>query len=182
MISVHNKHREGGPGTLWEPSTCGKILYPMWPSQELCAVLRQRERDPLSLLHPSTSGDWLWQSRFVRIFHVRTEEARAMGGICEFHRLLTHLIDLAINDTLTIVAWCLRATAADDLPVLAVIQLAERCRTGSIRRAMALRHLLHSPLTCPSIAHARHLRTRHPVVPAAQQHISLTDINTLPEH
>jgi len=33
-------------------------MYPTWSSEELCAMLGQRVRDLLSLLHPSPSGDW----------------------------------------------------------------------------------------------------------------------------
>jgi len=39
-------------------------------------------------------------------------------------------------------------------------------------RAMVTGHLIHSALTCPSSANARHLKSRHPFVPAAQQLIS----------
>jgi len=31
-------------------------MYPTWPSEELCAMLGQRVRDPLSLLHPTPVG------------------------------------------------------------------------------------------------------------------------------
>jgi len=41
------------------PRTPMNVGYPTWPSEELCAMLGQRVRDPLSLLHPSPSGDWL---------------------------------------------------------------------------------------------------------------------------
>jgi len=58
-------------------------MYPTWPSEELCAMLGQRVRDPLSLLYPSPSGDWLWQSRLVPALSTTTEEAGAMGGSCQ---------------------------------------------------------------------------------------------------
>ena len=39
-------------------------------------------------------------------------------------------------------------------------------------------HLLHSALTRPSGADARRLKSRHPFLPAAQQLISFSDINS----
>jgi len=57
--SRHNKHREGIPRVLRKPAICGQTMYPTWLSQELCAVLGQRGRNPLSLLRPNPSGDWL---------------------------------------------------------------------------------------------------------------------------
>ena len=68
---------------------------------------------------------------------------------------------------------CLRATPADDLPVLASIQPDEPCRKGATlslaRRAMEPGHLHHSALTCPSSGNTRHLKSRHLFVPGAQQ-------------
>jgi len=68
---------------------------------------------------------------------------------------------------------CLRPTPANNLPVLAGIQLAELRHKGATlslaRRAMEPGHLLHSALTCPSSANARRFKSRHPFVPAAQQ-------------
>ena len=66
-------------------------MHPTWPSEELCATLVQRVRDPLSLLHSSPGRDWLWQSRFVPTISTRAEEAGAMGGSCQFHRHLALL-------------------------------------------------------------------------------------------
>jgi len=40
-------------------------------------------------------------------------------------------------------------------------------------------HLLHSALTCPSSGNGRHLKSRHPFAPAAQQLISLSDNNNI---
>ena len=57
--SGHNKHQEGIQRILREPAICSYAMYPTL-SQELCAMLGQRVRDPLSLLHPSPSGDWLF--------------------------------------------------------------------------------------------------------------------------
>jgi len=47
----------------------------------------------------------------------------------------------------------------------------------SIRRAMESGHLLYSVFTCPPGGNARHLSSRHPVVPAAQQLITWADDN-----
>ena len=59
---------------------------------------------------------------------------------------------------------CLRPAPADNLPILAGIQPAEFRRKGATlslaRRAMEPGHL---------DGNARHLKSRHPIVPAAQQ-------------
>jgi len=77
---------------------------------------------------------------------------------------------------LRIVTGCLRPTPADNLPILAGIQPAELRRNGATlslaRSAMEPGNLLHSALTCTLSANARHLKSRHPFVPAAQQLIS----------
>jgi len=74
----------------------------------------------------------------------------------------TCLIDPAINNALRTVTGCLRATPADNLPVLTGIQPAELRRKGATlslsRRAVGPGHLLYSPLTCPSSGNARHLK------------------------
>ena len=93
----------------------------------------------------------------------------------------TRLIDPAINDALRIVTGCLRPTIADNLPILAGIQLDELRRNGDTlslaRRAMEPGHLLHSVLTRPSSADVRRLKSRHPFVPSAQKVISSSDNN-----
>jgi len=95
----------------------------------------------------------------------------------------TRLIDPAINDALPIVTECMRPTPADNLPILTGVQPAELRRKGAIlslgRRAMEPGHLLHSALTCPSIANARRLKSRHPFVTAAQQLIISSDNNNI---
>jgi len=95
----------------------------------------------------------------------------------------THLIDPAINDALRIFTGCLRPTPADNLPILAGIQTAELRRSGGTlslaRRAMEPGHLLYSALTRPSSADARRFKSRHPLVPAAQQPISSSDNNNM---
>ena len=53
-------------------------MYLTWSLQELCAILGQTVQGLLSLLHPSPSGDSLWQNRFVPTFSSRTE-AEKMG-------------------------------------------------------------------------------------------------------
>jgi len=60
VTSGHIKHWGSIPGFLREPTICGQTMHPTWPSEELCAMLGQRVRDPLSLLYSSPSGDWLW--------------------------------------------------------------------------------------------------------------------------
>ena len=46
--SGHNKHQEGIQRILREPAICSYAMYPTL-SQELCVMLGQRVRDPLSL-------------------------------------------------------------------------------------------------------------------------------------
>ena len=74
-------------------------------------------------------------------------------------------------------------TPADNLPILAGIQPAELRRRGATpslgRRAMEPGHLLHLALTRPSGAAARRLKSRHPIVPAAQKLISFSDNNNI---
>jgi len=76
---------------------------------------------------------------------------------------------------------CLHPTPTDNLLILAGILSAELRRKGATlplaRRAMESGHLLHSALTYPSGGNARHLKSRHPFVPAAQQLISSSDNN-----
>ena len=99
---------------------------------------------------------------------------------------LTRLIDPTTNDALRIVTRYLRPTRTDNLPNLEGIQPAELRRNGATlslaRRAMERGHLLHSALTCPSSAHARRPKSRHPFVPDAQQRISLSDNNICAAH
>ena len=77
----------------------------------------------------------------------------------------------------------MRPTPTHNLPILAGIQPAELCRNGATlplaRRAMESRHLLPSALTHPPSANARRLKSGHPLVPAAQQLISLSDNNNI---
>ena len=91
----------------------------------------------------------------------------------------THLIDPAINTVLQIVTECLRPKPTDNLPILTGIQPAELGRNAVTLslgcRAMDPGHLLHPALTRPSSANARHLKSRHPFVPAAQQFINSSD-------
>jgi len=95
----------------------------------------------------------------------------------------THLIDPTINDALRIVTGCLRPTQADNLSILTGIQPAElrhRGATLSLGRCdMEPGHLLHSSLTRPSRAAARHLKSRHQFVLVAQQLISFSDNNNI---
>jgi len=95
----------------------------------------------------------------------------------------TRLIDPTINDTLRIVTGCLHPTPADNLPMLAGIQPAQFRRNGATlslaHRAMEPGHLLHSALRRPSIAEARRLKSRHPLVPAARLHFSSSDNNNI---
>jgi len=86
----------------------------------------------------------------------------------------------------TIVTGCLRPTPADNLPILTGIQPAGFRHSGATlspaRRAMESGHLLHSVLTHPSSANARHLKSRHPFVPVAEHLISSSDNNMHAAH
>jgi len=97
------------------------------------------------------------------------------------HQSHIGLTDPAINDALRTMTGCLRPTPADDLLILAGIQPAELCHKGATQSlellTMASGHLLHSALTCSSSGNTRHLKSRHPFVPAAQQLISSSDDN-----
>jgi len=70
------------------------------------------------------------------------------------------------------VTGCLHPTPADNLPILAGIQPAERRPEGAtlslVRRPTEPGHLG---------GNARHLKSRHPFAPAAQQLISSSDDN-----
>jgi len=91
----------------------------------------------------------------------------------------THLIDATINDALQIVTGCLHPTPANNLPILAGIQLAELRRNGATLSLDALPWSLdisnHSALACPLCANAWRLKSRHPFEPASQQLISSSD-------
>ena len=66
----------------------------------------------------------------------------------------THIIDMAINDTLHIVTGCLRPTPLDNLPILAGIQPAElrrrQARLSLSCPALASDHLLYHKLADPA--------------------------------
>jgi len=86
--SGHTRYWEGIPGFLRELTFCGNTMYPAWASEALCAMLRQRLWDPLSLLYPSPSGECLWQSHLVPTLSTTTKKACAMGGSFQPQRLL----------------------------------------------------------------------------------------------
>jgi len=87
------------------------------------------------------------------------------------------LINTPINNALRMVYGCLRATPADNLPILAGIQSAELRRKGATlclaRRAMEPGHLLHSAPTHASSRDAQCLKSCDTFVPAAHQLIIL---------
>ena len=53
-------------------------MHPTWPSEVLCAMLRQSVRDPFLFLPPSPSG---WKSRFVPIFAARSDETTSRSVV-----------------------------------------------------------------------------------------------------
>jgi len=119
---------------------------------------------------------------------LRTATLTLVHSIAEYCALVscrsdhTRLIDPAIN-ALLFVSEYLRSTPADNLLTLVGIQPAELRHKGATlsleRRAMEPGHLFHSALTCPPSANARHLKSRHPFVPSAQQLISSSDNNNI---
>jgi len=76
--------------------------------------------------------------------------------------LIPALFDHAINDALRIVAGCLRPTPEDNFLILAGNHPAELRPKGATlslaRCVMEPEHLLHSTLTCPLSANARHVK------------------------
>ena len=80
----------------------------------------------------------------------------------------TRLTDSVINDALQHVTGCLRPTPVDNLPILAGIQPAE----GALSQRS---HTVSSTPCHGAIQNARHLKSRHPFVPAIQQLISSSD-------
>jgi len=96
------------------------------------------------------------------------------------HSAHTHLIDLAINDTLQIVTGCLRPTPADNLPILAGNQPAELRRKGATlslaRRAMEFDtcSTQHSPVHQVQIHGALYRDTTHFYTPQNNSSVYLT--------
>ena len=88
----------------------------------------------------------------------------------------TRLIDNVLNDALRIVTGCLRPTPTDHLPVHSGIQPAELWRLGATlsldyRESLDPDHILYGVLSGPSDTHQVRLRSRHPFVPAARNHL-----------
>jgi len=85
----------------------------------------------------------------------------------------THLIDPAINDALRIVTGCYtRGQPSNPRRYPTPWALLHGVTLSLACCAMEPGHFLHSALTRPLCADARHLKSRHPFVPAAQQLIS----------
>ena len=84
----------------------------------------------------------------------------------------THIIDMAINDTLRVVTGCLCPTPLDNLPIFAGIQPAELLQRQAMLslsyRALVPGHLLYHKLADPA-KQPQQLKSRHPFVPAAKQ-------------
>ena len=95
-----------------------------------------------------------------------------------FRSAHTCLIYTVINDLRTVTE-CLRPKPANNLPNPAGIQTTELGLEGATlslaRRPMEPGHLLHLAFTCASSGNARHRKSRHPFVPAAQQLINSSD-------
>jgi len=85
------------------------------------------------------------------------------------------------NFLATVLTGCLRSTPANNLPILEGIEPVEFRLKGATlslaRRAIEPAHLLHLALTRSPDGDARHLKSRHPFVPAAQKLISSSDNN-----
>ena len=84
----------------------------------------------------------------------------------------TRFIDSILNDALRIVTGCLRPTPAEDLPVLADIQLAALHRLGATlslenRAIHDTDHVLHGQVVGQQDAHLGQLRSRRTFVPAS---------------
>jgi len=72
----------------------------------------------------------------------------------------TCLIDFATNDSLGNATGCLPPTTEDNL----LFSRASNLLSFVVKES---EHLLHSALICPPSGNARHLKSRHPFVPAA---------------
>ena len=86
----------------------------------------------------------------------------------------TGLIDSVLNDTLRIVAGCLRPTPTDNLPVISGIQPAElRRQEATLSLANSSfsgpGHILHAKLTESQTASKERLKSGHPFAPAARK-------------
>jgi len=121
----------------------------------------------------------------IKLLTLRTTTLALVHSTAEYRAPIwcrgahTRLIDFVINDALRTVTGYLRPAPADNLPILAGIQPAELRRKGTTMsltsRAVDPGHLLHSALTYPSYGNGRHLKSRHPFVPAAQHLISSSE-------
>jgi len=124
--------------------------------------LREKMTSRVALLRELAESGWGAGATWMRITTLALvySTAEYCAPVCcrSAHSWL-----IAINDALRIVAGYLRPTPADNLPFLADIQPAELRRNGDTlslaRRAMEPGHLLHSALTRPPSANARHLDT-----------------------
>jgi len=89
------------------------------------------------------------------------------------------LTDHVINDALRTGSGCLCPTTGGNFHILEGIQPVELRRKGATlspeRRAMEPAPLLHSAFTNPPSGNAWHLKSRHPVAPAARLCFSSSD-------
>ena len=146
--------------------------------------LRKKLTSRVALLRRLDGSGWGARATTLRIANLALVHSTAeycAPGWCR--NVYTRLIHPAINEALRIVTGCLRHAPEDNLPILAVIQLAELRRNGATlflaRPAVESGHLLHSALTCPPGANIRRLKSRLPFVLAAQQLISSSDSNNI---
>jgi len=64
-------------------------MYTSQPPEKLCAMLGKKSGRTSSAPLSEPSGDCLWLNRLVPALSTATDEAGAMGGSCQLHRLLT---------------------------------------------------------------------------------------------
>jgi len=167
-----------------EPKYLGVTLDRSLTYRRHLESLRKKLPSPVALLRRLAGSGWGAEAAMLQVATLVLVHSTAEYWTPVWCRCAqTRLIDPAINDVLRIVTGCLRPTPADNLLIFTAIQPAELRRNGAtlslVRRVMEPGHLLCSALTCPPVANARRLKSRHPFVSAAQQLISSPDINNI---
>ena len=161
-----------------EPTSLGATLDRILTHPRQFESLRKKLTSRVALLRRLAGSSWDAAATTLRTATLSLVHSTA--GYCApvWCRIAhTHLLDPATNDASLTVIGCLRlqcvdSTPTDNLLILAGIQLSERRRKGATlslaRRSTEPGHLG---------GNARHLKSRHPFVPAAQQLISSSDDN-----
>jgi len=132
-----------------EPKYLGVILNRSLTYRWQLELLRKKPTSCVALLRQLADSGWDARATALRTATLApvysTADYCAPVWCSSAH---TRLTEPAINDALRTVTGCLLPTPADNVPILASIQLAELRRIGATlslaRRAMEPKHLLHS--------------------------------------